>query len=240
MLFLLRAETQLVDVLDHVAQVVAALDAVLDLAEDLADLVLDRVRPAGLLLEAEEVREQLSVNKVAQVVARQGLVEVQPAAGVLGRGPALPAVGWVKDVAVRPALELGLDRAVLLQGVEVFQEQQPGGLLGVVQLAGAARVLVQDVVDVLEHLLESGRCRGGLELLPKIEARAAVALPWSSHPTIMHCNQAISKLTNTPDLVLGQGVALCAWHSPVKGVNFAQRVQYTTAVRQFEGSGAPK
>ena len=39
----LRAEAQLVDQFDHVAQVVAALDLVLDLAEDLADLVLDGV-----------------------------------------------------------------------------------------------------------------------------------------------------------------------------------------------------
>jgi hypothetical protein len=47
----LRPEAELVDVVDDLAQVVAALDLVLDLAEDLADLVFDGVRPAGLCLK---------------------------------------------------------------------------------------------------------------------------------------------------------------------------------------------
>jgi RimJ/RimL family protein N-acetyltransferase len=65
----LRAEAQLVDVVDDLAQVVAAADLVADLAEVLADLVLDRVRAAGLLLEAVQVREELLVQEVAQVGA---------------------------------------------------------------------------------------------------------------------------------------------------------------------------
>jgi hypothetical protein len=89
----LRAEAQLVDQVDHVAQVVAALDLVLDLAEDLADLVFDGVRPAGALLEAGQVGEQLAVDEVAQVVAGHGGVVVELAVGGLGRGPAFPAVG---------------------------------------------------------------------------------------------------------------------------------------------------
>jgi uncharacterized protein with PhoU and TrkA domain len=84
----LRAEAQFVDVVDDLAQVVAALDLVLDLAEDLADLVFDGVRPAGLLLEAVQVGEELAVDEVAQVVAGQRLVVVELAVLVLGRGPA--------------------------------------------------------------------------------------------------------------------------------------------------------
>ena len=76
MLLGLRAESQLVDVVDDLAQVVAALDLVLDLAEDLADLVFDGVRPGGLLLEAVQVGEELAVDEVAQIVAGLGLVVV--------------------------------------------------------------------------------------------------------------------------------------------------------------------
>jgi len=64
----LRAEAQLVDVVDNLAQVVAAADVVLDFAEDFADLVFDGVRPAGLVLEAAQVGEQLLVDEVVQVV----------------------------------------------------------------------------------------------------------------------------------------------------------------------------
>ena len=150
----LRAEAQLVDVVDDLAQVVAALDLVLDLAEDLADLVFDGVRPAGLLLEAVQVGEELPVDEVAQVVAGQRLVVVELAVLALRRGPALPAVGLVEDEGVLLALQRGLRRLVLLQPVEVLQEQQPGGLLGVVELGGAAGLFPEDVVDVLEGLFE--------------------------------------------------------------------------------------
>ncbi len=43
---------------------------------------------------------------------------------------------------------------VLLQPVEIFQEQEPRGLLGVIQLGGAAGFFPQDVVDVLECLFK--------------------------------------------------------------------------------------
>ena len=65
----LRAESQLVDVVDDLAQVVAALDLVFDLAEDFADFVFDGVGPGGLLLEAVQVGEELLVDEVAEVVA---------------------------------------------------------------------------------------------------------------------------------------------------------------------------
>ena len=154
----LRAEAQFVDVVDDLAQVVAALDLVLDLAEDLADLVFDGVRPGGLLLEAVQVGEELAVDEVAQVVAGQGLVVVDLAVLVLRRGPAFPAVRLVEDEGVFLPLQRGFVGLVLLQPVEVFQEQQPGGLLGVVELGGAAGLFPEDVVDVLEGLFKHEKC----------------------------------------------------------------------------------
>ena len=42
------------------------------------------------------------------------------------------------------------------EAVEVFQEQQPGGLLGVVEFGGAAGFFAEDVVDVFEGLFKHG------------------------------------------------------------------------------------
>lgn len=42
----------------------------------------------------------------------------------------------------------------MLQVVQVLEEEHPGGLLGVVQLGGAAGLFPEDIVDVLEGLLE--------------------------------------------------------------------------------------
>ena len=46
--------------------------------------------------------------------------------------------------------------AVLFQAVEVFEEEEPGGLLGVVEFCGAAGFLVEDVVYVFEGLPNIG------------------------------------------------------------------------------------
>jgi hypothetical protein len=43
---------------------------------------------------------------------------------------------------------------MLRERTQVLEEQQPGRLLGVVQLTDAACVFAQDVVDVFEGLLE--------------------------------------------------------------------------------------
>ena len=133
---------------------VAALDAVFDLAEDLANLVFDGVPPGGLLLEGVQVREQLLIDEGEQVVAAQGSVVVDLPVFALRRSPAFPPVWLVEDVGVFLTVQLGFGGFVAFEGVEVFQEQQPGGLFGVVQLAGASGVFPEDVADVLEGLFK--------------------------------------------------------------------------------------
>jgi hypothetical protein len=95
-------------VVDDLAHFVAAGDLVFDLPEDLPDLVIDGVRPAGLLLEALEIGGELLIDEVAQVVAGQDLVVAELAVLALGRGPGFPAVGFVEDVSVFLAVQCGL------------------------------------------------------------------------------------------------------------------------------------
>ena len=157
MLLGLRAEVEFVNVVNDFAQVVAALDLVLYLTEDFADFVFYGVRTAGLLLEAVQVGKELLVDEFSEVITDQRLVVINLATLVLRCSPAFPAVGFVEDVAVFLALQLGLHRLVLLQPVEVFQEEQPGRLLRVVQFGGASGLFPEDVVDVFESLFEH-RC----------------------------------------------------------------------------------
>ena len=156
MLLFLRLETELVDVLDDVAQVVAGLDLVFDLAEDFADFVLDGVGAGGLLLEAVQVGEEFLVDEVAEVVADQTLVVVELAGFGFGRGPGSPAVRLVEDGGVGLASQGGFGGFLLLQGIKVFQKEQPGSLLGVVELGGASGFFPENVIDVFEGLFEHG------------------------------------------------------------------------------------
>ena len=104
------------------------------------------------------------------------MVVIELAGLVLRRGPAIPTVGLVNDVAVFPAFQPGHGGFPLLKGIEVFQEEQPRGLLGLVQLIGTAGVLVEDVIDVFEGLFEH----------PEMEENRSVPtefyrLPWPGH-----------------------------------------------------------
>jgi len=52
------------------------------------------------------------------------------------------------------ARQRGLGGLHLFQIVEVFEEEKPGGLLGVVELGGASGLAAEDVVNVFEGLFE--------------------------------------------------------------------------------------
>jgi len=54
------------------------------------------------------------------------------------------------------ALQFGLGALVLLQIVEVFQKQQPGGLLSVMKLSGTTGLFPEDVIDVLKACSNTG------------------------------------------------------------------------------------
>jgi hypothetical protein len=54
------------------------------------------------------------------------------------------------------AVELDFSLLVLFEVVELLEEKQPRGLLGVVELSGAAGLLPQDVFNILECLFEHG------------------------------------------------------------------------------------
>ena len=183
MLLCLGLEAEFVDVIYDLAQVVAALDAVLYLAKDFADLVFDGVRAGGLGFEAVQVGEELAVDEGDEVVAGQGGVVVDLPIGCLGRGPRLPAVRRVEDGGVFPAVEGGFGRLVVFEGVEVFEEEQPGGLLGVVELAGATGVFPEDVVDVFEGLFEH-KIRGGLVESIREDGRLAGEFKKTSPPCL--------------------------------------------------------
>jgi len=77
-----------------------------DLAENFPNLALDRVRPSRALLETVQVREELAVHELEEIVARPGLVVVELDVLVLGRGPGLPLILRLKDEGVPLPLEL--------------------------------------------------------------------------------------------------------------------------------------
>ena len=87
MLLRLAAEAQLVNVVDDLAEVVAGLNLVFDLAEDLADLVLDGVGAGGFGGELLEVREEVIIDEVGEVIAGHRLVVVGGLVLDFGRGP---------------------------------------------------------------------------------------------------------------------------------------------------------
>jgi hypothetical protein len=117
----LGGKAEFVDVVDDLAEVVAALDAVLYLAEDFADFVFDGIRlVARLGLKTVEAGKKLLVNEVEKVIAAGRVVVVNLAVFAFRRSPRFPAVGLVEDVGAALALQCRLGGLVVLEGIEVF------------------------------------------------------------------------------------------------------------------------
>jgi len=163
----LGAEAQLVNVIDDFAQVVAALDLVLYLPKDLPDFVFDGVRPARPLRETVQIRKRLLIDEVAEVVAGEGGIVIEIAVLALGRGPTLPAGGLVEDVGVSLPVQSGFGGFVLLEAVKIFQEEEPGRLLGVVELRDApasfrrtSSILLKACSNMAVLIVEGARISG--------------------------------------------------------------------------------
>jgi hypothetical protein len=58
----------------------------------------------------------------------------------------------------------GLGDPVLFQIIEVFQEQQPEGLFGVIEFCGATGFLAENVINVFEGLFEHEQCECAREV----------------------------------------------------------------------------
>ncbi len=151
---ILRAEFELINVIDDLPQVIAALNLVLDLPKDLSDLVVDGVGRGCPQFELFKVWKELSIHKVTKVIPGHGLVMVQLPVGILRRGPGGPSIGFTQKVFVSPAFKDGDGCFVLLDPVQVFQEEEPGGLLRIIQFGTASTFLVEDVIDVFEGEFE--------------------------------------------------------------------------------------
>ena len=51
-------------------------------------------------------------------------------------------------------LQRGFKHLVLLQRVQIFQEKEPGGLLGIVEFRGATGLFSEDIIDIFEGLFK--------------------------------------------------------------------------------------
>jgi hypothetical protein len=77
MLFRLRSETEFVDMVDDLAEVIPARNLVPDLAKNFANLIFDRIRSARPLLKSVEVWEEPRVHEIAQIITSLGDVVVE-------------------------------------------------------------------------------------------------------------------------------------------------------------------
>lgn len=79
---------------------------------------------------------------------------IELAVGIFRSSSTFPAILRIKNVVVSFAFQQGLGDFAPLQPIQILEEQQPRGLLGIVKLAGATGILVQDVVDILKSLFK--------------------------------------------------------------------------------------
>jgi len=154
MLFGIGTKAEFINPVNHLAQVIAALDTVFQLAEDLANLVLDGGGALRRGLESFQVGKKLTVNKILEVIAGRRPVMVNLAISGFWRCPRLPAGPRTQQRDVWFAGELRSNLLLLFKIVKVLEKEYPRGLLNVVELTAAACVFVEDIVNILECLLK--------------------------------------------------------------------------------------
>ena len=147
-------ETQRVGIPQDFTKVVAARYFVAEFTEDFANLVLQRLRRGGGFLKLFEVREQLVVHEVREVVAGERLGVVRFAILGLRGGPGVPTEHLFDNPFVGFALEFGFFFALGFEVVQVLEEQDPRGLLHVIQFVAASTLFPEDVVDIVKSLLK--------------------------------------------------------------------------------------
>ncbi len=104
-----------------------------------------------------QVGEEFTVDELDEVVAGEGGVVIDLAVFTLGRGPCFPAVGFIEDMGVFLAVQCGLGGFIVFEGIEVFQEEEPRSLLGVIEFAGAACIFPENIVDIFEGLFKHAK-----------------------------------------------------------------------------------
>ena len=78
-------------------------------------------------------------NKLSEILTtfsgRKRVAVLAPANA--GRSPRFPAIGLFDDVGIFFAVQRGFGGFVLFESGQIFQEQQPRGLFGVIEFRGA-------------------------------------------------------------------------------------------------------
>ncbi len=155
-LFLLGTEAELIHQIQCIPQGIAALEFIADLGKDLPDLVLNGVRGSSPLAEAPEGGEEDTIDKVNQVIPGQGRIWISCPVSLFRGRPLRPAVLLLNDKTVFPSLQFARQGPFLLQVIQVFEKEEPGGLLGIVQLRGAAALFPEYIIDIFKGLFKHG------------------------------------------------------------------------------------
>jgi hypothetical protein len=107
----------------------------------------------------------------------------------LGRGPAFPTVVFIEDEGVLLPVQPGLHRFLLFHLIEVFEEEEPRGLLGVIQFSRATGLFPENVVYISEGLFKHGLSSTPYPLFGGTLRRRIpcftweITTPWKAHGT---------------------------------------------------------
>ena len=112
------------------------------------------MRRGGGFLKLFEVREQLVVHEVREVIAGERLGVVGFAILCFRGGPGVPTELLFDNPFVGLALEFGFFFALGFEVVQVLEEQDPRSLLHVIQFVAATTLFPEDVIDIVKSLLK--------------------------------------------------------------------------------------
>lgn len=137
----------------NLPQVIATSYFIVQLREDFANLVFNAFRVVTVqFLKIGQVGKQLLVYKPYQIGTRHFQVVAAFTGFIRWFGPGVPPVFCSQYRRIGIALQFGFIGLILLQGIQVPEKEDPGGLLYIINLRVCPRIFEKQIVYIFKSL----------------------------------------------------------------------------------------
>jgi len=153
-LLLAGLELQAVYLLNDVPHTIPAYQFIAEFGEDETDFDLDGGVIRLSLSQVLQIREELAIDELYEVISHQGVMDVVFPGSGSRHCPGIPPVLFIQDWGIDTSTQESRHLVLLVQIIQIFQEENPGRLLHIIQFAAASFIGTQSVVYILEDLLE--------------------------------------------------------------------------------------
>ena len=153
-LLLTRLKVKRIYECEDLTKIVATGDTIFELREYLSDLVLDGLRVLGIMTEVLEIRKESRIHEVDEILSDKSDMMIDLPILSLRYCPSIPLELWSDEWTVFSTREDRDITTIPFEIIKILQEEDPWGLLDIVECTPTSSIFVEDIIDIFEGLFE--------------------------------------------------------------------------------------